>query len=119
MEDQLIRPGRVGGSGIGRFPEQSWSTEASRLFLQLWGDDVKEGNGKSLRLARRQDTAGQTSHGQDASCERRCPWGAWCRVVGHPGWEAALGSSSGPSKPSPRWASERAGPGCCRCRGRY
>lgn len=32
-------------------------------------------------------------------------------MVGHPGWAAALGSSSGPSKPSPRWAVEQAGPG--------
>lgn len=77
MEDPLIRPGRAGGSEIGRFPEQSWSTEPSCLSLHLRGDEVKEGNRKSLCLARRQDTAGQTSHGQDASCERRCPWGAW------------------------------------------
>lgn len=35
MEDQVIRPGRAGGSEIGRFPEQSWSTEPSCLFLHL------------------------------------------------------------------------------------
>lgn len=50
MEDQVIRPGRAGGSEIGRFPEQSWSTEPSCLFLHLRRDEVKEGNGESLCL---------------------------------------------------------------------